>query len=143
MNGRSVPLAAATHPDSWASTARVFLPQGVNELTVTAPRRRSRRRRDHAAWRDAEGVGRRPANVFRSEAEALPRAGTAVVQTAPAGSNGSADASGVVRDVGYLGNGAGNTLTVPRPAGFTPAPTSWCSARPTPTRRRRSTTTRR
>lgn len=119
VNGRSVPLAAATASGSWASTARVFLPQGVNELRVTAPA--GALVADVTTVRGAtqKASDADPANVFRSEAEALPRAGTAVVQTAAAGSNGSADASGVVRDVGYLGNGAGNTLTVPRPTGFT------------------------
>ncbi|MCZ9881691.1 hypothetical protein [Arthrobacter sp. B2a2-09] len=48
----------------------------------------------------------------RSEAEALPLAGTARVQTVASGSNGSSDASGTVKDVGYIGNGAGNTLSI-------------------------------
>jgi len=37
---------------------------------------------------------------------------------AAAGSNGSADSSGVVRDVGYIGNDADNTVTLTRPASF-------------------------
>ncbi|WP_374008475.1 CBM35 domain-containing protein [Leifsonia sp. LS-T14] len=120
VNGRAVTLPGATGAGSWASVARVYLPQGVNELTVTAA--------DGALVQDVttlRGSAQKAAeadtaNVVRSEAETLPRSGTAVVQTVGAGSNGSADASGVVKDVGYLGNGAGNTLTVPRPAGFAP-----------------------
>lgn len=118
VNGKAVALPAAPDAGSWASTARVFLPQGVNELVVAAP--------DGARIGDVttlRGASQRAsdaddANVFRSQAEALPLAGAARVQTDAAGSNGSADSAGVVRDVGYLGNGAANTLTVPRPAGF-------------------------
>lgn len=118
VNGRSVGLAGATAAGSWASVVRVFLPQGVNELTIAAPAGAlvqdvTTLRGSAQKASDADA-----ANVFRSEAEALPRAGAAVVQTVAAGSNGSADASGVVKDVGYIGNGAANTVTVPRPAGF-------------------------
>ena len=118
VNGRAVVLAAPKTPGTWASTVRLFLPQGVNELTVGAPG--GALIADVTTTRGAEqkAADADSANVFRSEAEALPRSGTAVVQTLAAGSNGSADAAGVVRDVGYLGNGAANTLTVPRPQGF-------------------------
>jgi hypothetical protein len=118
VNGRPVALPAATRSGNWDSTVRVYLPQGISELTVSAP--------TGALLRDIttlRGSAQRnsdsdASNVFRSEAEALPLAGAAKIQTAGAGSNGSADAAGVVRDVGYVGNGAGNTLSVPRPAGF-------------------------
>ncbi|MFP3464108.1 CBM35 domain-containing protein [Leifsonia sp. SIMBA_070] len=119
VNGRAVALPAASGAGSWSAVARVYLPQGINELTVGASTSGTlisdvttlRAAAQKAADADA-------ANVFRSEAEALPRSGAAVVQTAGRNSNGSADAAGVVRDVGYLGNGAANTLTVPRPNGF-------------------------
>ncbi|TDQ02465.1 MULTISPECIES: CBM35 domain-containing protein [unclassified Leifsonia] len=119
VNGRTVALPASTGPGVFDATVRLFLPQGVNELTVRAEAgtvlvgdvSTIRGAAQKAADADA-------ALVFRSEAEALPLSGTAVVQTDPAGSNGSADAQGVVRHVGYLGNGPANTLTVPRPSGF-------------------------
>ena len=118
-NGRTVALPASTGPGVYDATVRLFLPQGVNELTVRAAAGTAlvggistlRGAEQKAADADAS-------LVFRSEAEALPRSGAAVVQTDPANSNGSADAQGVVRDVGYIGNGAANTLTVPRPQGF-------------------------
>jgi len=117
-NGRAVTLTAPKTPGTLASTVRLFLPQGINELTVGATGGAAIA--DVTTTRGAEqkAADVDSANVFRSEAEALPRAGTAVVQTLPDGSNGSADASGIVRDVGYLGNGVGNTLSVPRPKGF-------------------------
>ncbi|MGN7861230.1 CBM35 domain-containing protein [Microbacterium sp. 22303] len=119
VNGRTIDLPAPSGPGTFDSTVRVFLPQGVNELTVRASAGTAliggistlRGAAQKAADSD-------PAAVFHSEAETLPRSGAAVVQTEPANSNGSADAQGVVRDVGYIGNGAANTLTIPRPSGF-------------------------
>ncbi|MEN2736444.1 CBM35 domain-containing protein [Microbacterium sp. X-17] len=119
VNGRTLSLPATGGPGTFDSTARVYLPQGVNELTVRATSGSAliggistlRGAAQKAADTD-------PAAVFHSEAEALPRSGAATVQTDPANSNGSADANGVVRDVGYIGNGAGNTLSIPRPSGF-------------------------
>jgi hypothetical protein len=118
VNGRPVPLPAATRSGTWDSAVRVFLPQGINELTVSAPSGALIHNVTTLRGTGQKNADSDAANVFRSEAEALPRAGAAAVQTAGAGSNGSADASGVVRDVGYIGNGAGNTLSIPRPAGF-------------------------
>ncbi|MEO7018408.1 MAG: CBM35 domain-containing protein, partial [Leifsonia sp.] len=118
VNGRAVTLSAAPKPGTWTSVARVFLPQGINELTVGAPQGALVADVTTSRGADQKASDASAANVFRSEAEALPRNGTAVVQTVAAGSNGSADASGVVKDVGYLGNGAANTLTIPRPNGF-------------------------
>lgn len=118
VNGRPVRLPAATKPGAWNATARVFLPQGINELKVTAPDGA-----DVASVTTLRGAAQKssdadPANVFHSQAQALPRSGTAAVQTDAPGSNGSADASGTVHDVGWIGNGAANTLTIPRPSGF-------------------------
>lgn len=118
VNGRPVQLPGATRSGTWDSSVRVFLPQGINELTVSAPSGALVGSVTTLRGSDQKNADSDAANVYRAEAEALPRAGAAAVQTAGAGSNGSADASGVVRDVGYIGNGAGNTLTVPRPAGF-------------------------
>jgi hypothetical protein len=118
-DGRTVVLPSSTGPGVYDATVRLFLPQGVNELTVRA----SSGTALVGGVTTLRGASQKAADadaslVFRSEAEALPRSGAAVVQTDPANSNGSADAQGVVRDVGYIGNGAANTLTVPRPSGF-------------------------
>lgn len=119
VNGKEVALPATTGPGTWDSTVRLYLPQGVNEIAV------------HATSGTAlvgdistlRGAAQKAADsdtslVFHSQAENLPRSGAAVVQTDPADSNGTPDSSGVVHDVGYIGNGANNTLSIPRPAGF-------------------------
>ncbi len=120
VNGRTVAMPAAPAAGPWDSTARVFLAQGINEIDVSSSTgallgniTTSRRAKQRAADADT-------ANVYRAEAESLTLSGTAVVQTIPAdvGSNGSADSSGVVREVGYIGNGSGNTITLTRPASF-------------------------
>lgn len=121
VNGRSVALPKVAAPGSWAATAQVYLPQGINELTLSAPPgdlllgdvTTSRGAAQVAAEADA-------ANVRRVEAESLTLAGTAAVESLPAatGSNGSAGADGVVRDVIDVGKGAANTVTMARPAGF-------------------------
>ncbi|MFP3381747.1 hypothetical protein SB767_36120, partial [Bacillus sp. SIMBA_069] len=36
VNGRAVALPAASGAGSWSAVARVYLPQGINELTVGA-----------------------------------------------------------------------------------------------------------
>ncbi|MFC0541703.1 CBM35 domain-containing protein [Kutzneria chonburiensis] len=118
VNGRAVQLPAVSHAGPWNATVRVFLPQGVNELKVTAPAGATLDGITTLRGAAQKAADANPANVFRSEAEALPMSGAARVQTDAAGSNGSADASGTVHDVGYLGNGAGNTLGIPRPSGF-------------------------
>ncbi|TCC07775.1 hypothetical protein [Kribbella soli] len=121
VNGRPVVLPEVDAVGSWAATARVYLPQGINELTVSAPAgdvllgdvATSRGAAQLAAEAD-------PANVRRVEAESLTLAGTAAVESLPAatGSNGSADVAGVVHDVIDVGKGSGNTITMARPQGF-------------------------
>jgi len=118
VNGRAVKLPAVTQAGSWNATVRVFLPQGVNELKVTASSGAAVAGITTLRAAAQKAADADPANVFRSEAEALPLSGAARVQTDAAGSNGSADASGTVHDVGYIGNGAGNTVAIPRPSGF-------------------------
>jgi len=117
-NGRSVQLPAASTAGTWTATARVFLPQGLNELGITAPSGATVSSVTLLRGASQKASDTDAANVYRSEAESLPLAGTARVQTVASGSNGSADASGTVRDVGFIGNGAGNTLSIPRPTGF-------------------------
>ncbi|MCX2748261.1 hypothetical protein OOZ51_10605 [Arthrobacter sp. MI7-26] len=87
----------------------MYLPQGLNELNVTAPNGATVNGITTLRGASQKASDTDAANVYRSEAEALPLAGTARVQTV---------ASGTVRDVGYIGNGAGNTLSIPRPSGF-------------------------
>jgi hypothetical protein len=121
VNGRAVALPQAVSAGSWAAVARVYLPQGINELTVSAPSG-DVLLGDIATSRGADQLAAEanPANVHRAEAESLTLAGTAAVESLPAatGSNGSADSDGVVRDVINIGNGAANTITMTRPQGF-------------------------
>jgi hypothetical protein len=123
VNGRPVVLPKVEAAGSWAATARVYLPQGINELTVSAPPG-DVLLRDVTTSRGAAQLAAEvnPANVHRAEAESLTLSGTAAVESLPAttGSNGSADADGVVRDVTGVGKGAANTITMARPAGFGP-----------------------
>ncbi|MBT8159681.1 MULTISPECIES: CBM35 domain-containing protein [Arthrobacter] len=118
VNGRSVQLPAATTAGTWNATARVFLPQGVNELVVTAPNGAAATSITTIRGAAQKASDADTTNVYRALADTLPLAGTAVVQTVAAGSNGSPDTSGTVKDVGFIGNGAGNTLSIPRPTGF-------------------------
>jgi hypothetical protein len=124
VNSRDVQLPAAAQAGTWTATARVFLPQGVNELTVTAPNGAAVSSITTLRGASQKQSDTDPGNVYRSEAESLPLAGTARVQTVASGSNGSADASGTVHDVAWIGNGAGNTLSIPARPGSEPASTS-------------------
>ncbi len=121
VNGRAVALPQAASAGSWAAVARVYLPQGINELTVSAPSG-DVLLGDITTSRGADQVAAEasPANVHRVEAESLKLAGTAAVESLPAttGSNGSAGSDGVVHDVINIGKGAANTITMTRPKGF-------------------------
>lgn len=121
IDGRDVPVAAAPRAGTWRSTSRVWLTQGINQLTVGSAAGASLSSVGLLRSESQRAADRDPANAVRAEAEALTLAGTATVRTLPAssGSNGSTDSSGVVRAVGYVGGGAGNTATMARPAGFT------------------------
>lgn len=120
VGDRAVPSGSVSSAGAWTTTVRVWLDQGVNEIGVTSATgaivtdvTTTRGATQRAADGDA-------GNSVRVEAESLARSGTAAVRTiAPAdGSNGSADATGAVRALGYVGNGAGNTATLARPSGF-------------------------
>jgi hypothetical protein len=121
VNGRAVSLPKVASAGSWATTVRVYLPQGINELTVSAPSG-DVLLGDVSTSRGAAQLAAEanPANVHRAEAESLTLSGTAAVESLPAGtgSNGSADSDGVVRDVIDVGKGTANTITMTRPAGF-------------------------
>ena len=109
VNGRSVASLAAEASGAWRSTARLHLSQGINEIEL----------------RSAEGVLLGQVTTVRAaegdgsattiEAESATLAGAASVFQLSAGSGTNASGSA---KVGYLGNGAGNTLTVQRQAAF-------------------------
>lgn len=120
VGGRSVPLGSISGAGPWRTTARTWLPQGISELTIGSPngaivtgvttlRGATQRSADTAT-----------ANTVRVEGESLALAGTAKAVTIPAsaGSNGDADANGVVTKLGDLGNGPDNTATLTRPSAF-------------------------
>ena len=122
VNGRPVELPRATGAGTWTSRVRLFLAQGINELRISGSGGILLQgiTTDRGAAQVAADSD--PAAVDRVEAESLPLAGATRVQTiAPSsGSNGSSDAAGAVHVVGYLGNGAGNTMTMDRPPSFGP-----------------------
>ncbi|WP_255252614.1 CBM35 domain-containing protein [Curtobacterium sp. 'Ferrero'] len=118
VGGRSVPLGSVSGAGSWRTTVRLWLPQGISEFRVGSPngatvtgvttvRGATQRAADTAA-----------ADAVRVEGESLTLAGAAKAVSLPAstGSNGDADANGVVTELGYLGNGAANTATLTRPS---------------------------
>ena len=120
VNGSTIAFPATRKAGTWTSTVRVYLPQGINELALTAP--------DGALVSDVttsrgagqEQAGADPANVDRVPATDLVLSGTAKLNTIPAssGSNGVEDASGDVQEVGYIGNGANNSVSFARPSTF-------------------------
>ncbi|MGA0568166.1 hypothetical protein ACO2Q7_12600 [Rathayibacter sp. KR2-224] len=113
VNGRDVALPGSHGTGYWTATARVFLPEGVNELTLSSPRGA-----DVSAVTTLRGADQIATDHDSSYAKTyapsdLALAGSAVVQTLPANSNGVGG-----HDVEYLGNGAANTATLNRPSGF-------------------------
>ncbi|MEN0084085.1 MAG: CBM35 domain-containing protein [Leifsonia sp.] len=120
VGGRTVPLGAITGSGRWATTVRVWLPQGISELAVSSSTGavvNDVKLLRGATQRAADGNA---SNATKVEAEKLALAGSAqpVVIPASAGSNGDADSTGAVTKLGYLGNGSGNTATLARPSGF-------------------------
>ncbi|WP_188193561.1 hypothetical protein [Nonomuraea sp. SYSU D8015] len=111
VDGRAIGGLRATHPGEGSSRARVYLPAGISTIDVGGPAHLQLRELTTARAAEADAA------VHRIEAEQAPRAGTASVVNVPAtsGSNASAGAY-----VGHIGNGPGNTLTLPRPDGFGP-----------------------
>ncbi|GAA3211526.1 hypothetical protein [Nonomuraea helvata] len=111
VDGREIPGLRAPHPGEASSRARVYLPAGISEVHVGGP-----------AGLELRGLttaraGQADTAVHRVQAEQAQLAGTAQVVDVPAtsGSNASGNAY-----VGQIGNGAGNTVTLPRPDGFGP-----------------------
>lgn len=109
VNGRAVTQLSAARGGVWRSTARVHLVQGINELELSS----------------ASGILLQQVTTTRAassdsaavtiEAENAVRHGTAVVNTYTSASG--SNASGL-KGAGYIGNGAGNTIEVPRGPGF-------------------------
>lgn len=120
VGDKAIPAGSVSAAGAWTTTVRVWLTQGVNEIGVTSS--------TGAVVTDVtstRGAAQRTAdtaqgNAVKVQAESLTRAGGTIVRTLPAttGSNGSADAQGAVSVLGSLGNGAGNTATLARPAGL-------------------------
>ncbi|WP_200952493.1 hypothetical protein [Agromyces sp. Soil535] len=109
VNGRSVAELAAEASGTWRSTARLHLSQGINEIELRSPD--GVLLKQVTTIRAADG----DASATTIEAENATLAGAAAVfqLSAASGSNASGSAK-----VGYLGNGAANTLRVDRQAAF-------------------------
>lgn len=111
LNGRPISGLRAPRRGTWTATARVHLAEGISELRIGATA---------AAQLDTVTLTRAVAGDARTrfiEAESGTLAGQARVNAvgASTGSNVSGGA-----DVGWLGGGAGNTVTLARPAGTGP-----------------------
>ncbi|MEQ4722171.1 hypothetical protein [Nonomuraea sp. B19D2] len=111
VDGREIPGLRAPRPGEASSRARLYLPAGISKVEVGGPAGMELRGLTTVRAEQADTA------VHRVEAEQAPRAGTAQVVDVPAtsGSNASGKAY-----VGYVGNGAGNTVTLPRPDGSGP-----------------------
>lgn len=109
VNGRSVATVAAEASGAWRSTARLHLTQGINEIELRSPE--GVLLEQVTTVRAAAG----DASATTIEAESATLAGAASVFRLSA--NSGTNASGSAK-VGYLGNGAGNTMQVPRQAAF-------------------------
>ncbi|NJP88420.1 hypothetical protein HCN51_02910 [Nonomuraea sp. FMUSA5-5] len=109
VDGRAVPGVRAARPGDGASRVRVYLPAGISKIDVGGPS--GLQLRELVTVRAAQA----DTAVHRVEAERARLSGTAHVTGATGGSNASAGAY-----VSDLGNGAANTLTLDRPAGFGP-----------------------
>jgi hypothetical protein len=109
VNGRAVTTVEAAGAGKWASTARLHLSQGINEIEL----------------RSADGVlveklktvrvASADAAAVTIEAENATLRGSAAVSTLAA-STGSNASGG--KYVGFVGQSAANTIEIPRAAGF-------------------------
>ncbi|WP_242683481.1 hypothetical protein [Rathayibacter sp. SD072] len=111
VNGRPVTSVTADAAGHWVSTARLHLSQGINEIELRSPSGvlLSTVTTTRAASADSAAV--------TIEAENATLTGTAAASSLDA-STGS-NVSG--RYVGWVGNGAGNTIEIPRTAGIAAA----------------------
>ncbi|MBF8184388.1 hypothetical protein ITP53_01215 [Nonomuraea sp. K274] len=111
LDGREITGLRATRPGEGTSRVRVYLPVGISKIDIGGPAGLELRELTTVRAERADTA------VHGVEAERAQRAGTANVVTVPATSGSNASAGAYVGD---LGNGAGNTLTLTRPAGFGP-----------------------
>lgn len=113
VNGRAVALPASHGTGYWTATARVFLPEGVNELTLSAPHGADVSAVTTLRGTDQIASDHDPRYEKTYAPSDLALTGSATVETLPAGSNGVGG-----HDLEYLGNGSGSTATLSRPDGF-------------------------
>ena len=111
--GRSIEFPASDGAGKWESTARVFLPEGINEFRVSAPQ--GALVSGLSTLRDAEqrAADSQDENVVRHEGSDLTLTGTATLADLPANSNGTGG-----KAIEKLGKGS--TAVMPRPEGFGP-----------------------
>jgi hypothetical protein len=109
VNGRSVAVLEAAASGTWRSTARLHLSQGINEIELRSPE--GVLLEQVVTTRAAEG----DASATTIEAESATLAGAASVfqLSASSGTNASGSAK-----VGFVGNGAANTLRIDRQEAF-------------------------
>ena len=109
VNGRTVARVSAKRGGSWRSTVRVHLSQGINEIEIgSGP---GLLLRQLTTRRAAESDGA----ATTIEAESAIRQGSTTVVTYPDSSGSNASGG---QGLGFVGNGAANTFTVPRGPGF-------------------------
>lgn len=109
LNGRKVAAASTAGAGTWSSVVRLHLSEGINEIEVTSANGLSLRSVSTTRTPDADAA------AIKVEAESGVLAGAANIRSLDV-STGSNVSDG--RLVGFLGNGVGNTLTIPRAAGF-------------------------
>lgn len=112
LNGRRVATGTANAAGTWSTTARLHLSEGINEIEV----------RSQAGIALTAVTTTRIASAdsaaIKVEAESGTRAGGARVGTYDAASGSNVSGG---KFVGNLGNGTGNTLSIPRATGFATA----------------------
>lgn len=114
VNGRAVQLPASHGTGYWTASARVFLPEGVNELTVSSQHGADVSAITTLRGKDQIASDQDQRYVKTYSPSDLTLSGSATVETLPAASNGVGG-----HDVEYLGNGSG-TATLNRPAELGP-----------------------
>lgn len=112
VNGRAVTDLSSTGAGSWRSTVRVRLVEGINEVELHSASGAQIAQITTTRARSADSA------AVTIEAESAERTGTASVTTLPSSSGTNASGGAYV---GFIGNGAGNTLRIPRAAGFNQA----------------------
>ena len=109
VNGRTVATVTAPRAGSWKSTVRVHLSQGINEIEIGS--KRGVLLQQVTTRRAAESDGA----AVTIEAENAVRQGTTAIVSYPDSSGSNASGG---KGLGFVGNGAANTFTVPRGPGF-------------------------